>query len=187
MVAGRECYKCYLRSTFAHADSGGFEKPPLRKHKRWRQHPATDSTTKNMRIIFTILTILTFNTAYGFNRLDTIANWQIYYGDKLVVSGHEPNARNPEIGIITVKGQIEKLKIFYRYDAVKPERRTIKITSGTETLYNQPQELKDNHPTLLDLKEIIKNKKGTFEIQIYYTDDITTEKNRLIGKIRIEN
>jgi hypothetical protein len=25
----------YLRSTFAHADSGGFESPPLRKHKRW--------------------------------------------------------------------------------------------------------------------------------------------------------
>jgi hypothetical protein len=35
MVAGRVSYKCYLRSTFAHADSGGFEKPPLRKHKRW--------------------------------------------------------------------------------------------------------------------------------------------------------
>jgi len=34
MVAGRVSYKCYLRSTFAHADTGGFEKPPLHKHKR---------------------------------------------------------------------------------------------------------------------------------------------------------
>lgn len=158
-----------------------------RQHKRWRPYSATDSTTKNLRMIFTILTILTFNTAYGFNRLDTIANWQIYYGDKLVVSGHEPDARTPDIGTIAIKGQIEKLKIFYRYDAVKPERRTIKITSGTETLYNEPQVLKDNHPTLIDLREITKNKRGTFEIQIYYTDDITIEKNRLIGKIRIEN
>lgn len=140
-----------------------------------------------MNVIFSILTILTFNTAYSFNRLDTLANWQIYYGDKLVTSGHEPNARTPDIGTIAVKEKIEKLRIIYRYDAVKPERRTIKILSGTETLYNQTQELKDNHPTLIDFNEIIKHKKGSFEIQIYYTDDITKEKSRLIGKIRIEN
>jgi len=34
MVGWRVSSKCYLRSTFAHADSGGFESPPLRKHKR---------------------------------------------------------------------------------------------------------------------------------------------------------
>ncbi len=47
MVAGRECYKCYLRSTFAHADSGGFEKPPLRKHKRCQQCVKTDETSND--------------------------------------------------------------------------------------------------------------------------------------------
>ena len=47
MVAGRVSYKCYLRSTFAHADSGGFEKPPLRKHKRCGQPRWTDEKTEN--------------------------------------------------------------------------------------------------------------------------------------------
>jgi hypothetical protein len=37
MAGWRVSYKCYLRSTFAHADSGGFESPPLRKHKRCAQ------------------------------------------------------------------------------------------------------------------------------------------------------
>ena len=36
MVGWRVSSKCYLRSTFAHADSGGFGSPPLRKHKRYR-------------------------------------------------------------------------------------------------------------------------------------------------------
>jgi hypothetical protein len=34
MVAGRQGIKYINPTTFSHADSGGFEKPPLRKHKR---------------------------------------------------------------------------------------------------------------------------------------------------------
>jgi hypothetical protein len=37
MVAGRQGIKYIYPTTFAHADSGGFEKPPLRKHKRCAQ------------------------------------------------------------------------------------------------------------------------------------------------------
>jgi hypothetical protein len=37
MVAGRHSIKYIYLTTFSHADSGGFEKPPLRKHKRWWQ------------------------------------------------------------------------------------------------------------------------------------------------------
>lgn len=109
-----------------------------------------------MKTYLVILTLLTLNEASGSNRLDTIANWQIYYGDKLVTAGHEPNARTPEVGTVTFKGQIQKLKIFYNYDAAKPEWRTIHIKSETMTLYNETQQLKGNHPALIDLKELIK-------------------------------
>jgi hypothetical protein len=34
MVAGRQGIKYIYPTTFSHADSGGFEKPPLRKHQR---------------------------------------------------------------------------------------------------------------------------------------------------------
>jgi len=34
MVAGRQGIKYIYPTTFSHADSGGFDKPPLRKHKR---------------------------------------------------------------------------------------------------------------------------------------------------------
>jgi hypothetical protein len=54
MVAGRVSYKCYLRSTFAHADSGGFEKPPLRKHQRCVQ-PLMDKLVMLLVIWFTIV------------------------------------------------------------------------------------------------------------------------------------
>ncbi len=37
MVAGRKGIKYIYPTTFSHADSGGFEKPPLRKHKRCMQ------------------------------------------------------------------------------------------------------------------------------------------------------
>jgi hypothetical protein len=53
MVAGRQSYKYIYPTTFAHADSGGFEKPPLRKHKRWQLF-----TIKQMKRILTILLLL---------------------------------------------------------------------------------------------------------------------------------
>jgi hypothetical protein len=56
MVAGRVSYKRYLRSTFSHADSGGFEKPPLRKHKRWLQ--ALENLTTMTRTTILYLTLL---------------------------------------------------------------------------------------------------------------------------------
>jgi hypothetical protein len=37
MVAGRQSIKYIYPTTFSHSDSGGFEKPPLRKHKRYQQ------------------------------------------------------------------------------------------------------------------------------------------------------
>jgi len=37
MVAGRQGIKYIYPTTFSNADSGGFEKPPLRKHKRYGQ------------------------------------------------------------------------------------------------------------------------------------------------------
>jgi hypothetical protein len=36
MVVGRQGIKYIYLTTFSHADSGGFEKPPLQKHKRSR-------------------------------------------------------------------------------------------------------------------------------------------------------
>jgi hypothetical protein len=136
-------------------------------------------------LITIILSVITFHKAMGLSKLDTLANWQIYYGEKLITAGHEPNSRTPDPGIITIKGKAEKLKIVYTYDAVKPEVRTIKIKRGKETLYDQTEHLKDNHPALIDLNEVLKKKKGDFEIQIYYTDDRMIEKNRLIGVIKI--
>lgn len=136
-------------------------------------------------LITIILSVVTFQKVMSLSRLDTLVNWQIYYGEKLITAGHEPLSRTPDPGIITIKGKAEKLKIVYRYDAVKPEIRTIKIKRGNETLYDQTEHLKDNHPALIDLNEVLKKKKGSFEIQIYYTDDRTIEKNRLIGKIKV--
>ena len=37
MVARRQGIKYIYPTTFSHADSGGFDKPPLRKHKRYAQ------------------------------------------------------------------------------------------------------------------------------------------------------
>ena len=130
--------------------------------------------------------MLTLNKAMSFHHLDTLATWQIYVGDKLVTAGREPNSRTPDPGTITIKEKIEELIISYRYDVVKPEVRTIVIKSETETLYDQTQHLKDNHPTSIDMNEILKNHKGTFEVQVFCTDDIITEENRLIGRIRIK-
>jgi len=38
-VAERQGIKYIYTTMFSHADSGGFVKPPLRKHKRWWQAP----------------------------------------------------------------------------------------------------------------------------------------------------
>ncbi len=63
MVAGRLSIKYICLTTFSHVDSGGFEKPPLRKHKRWWQLPLdpldSDMNKKNINILATIILGLT--------------------------------------------------------------------------------------------------------------------------------
>ena len=141
-----------------------------------------------MRVIRTLLTTIVVLSSLNFGycaNLDTLANWQIYYAGELITAGHE-FISNQKIGSLKLKDQTDKLQIYYRYDAVKPEWRTIKIVSGFDTLYDATQQLKDNHPHLIDLNKLIGNREGTLEIKIYYTDDITSEKNRLIGTIKLE-
>lgn len=138
------------------------------------------------RILFAILLTLSINEAQCFNQPDTITNWQIYYGDKLIVAGHEPNARVPDIATIHLVDSIKELKIVYRYCAGAPKWRTIEIKNGPDILYSAEDRLKDNRPHVLDLGELVDGKSGSFDIQIYYSDDITHEKDKLIGEIRIE-
>lgn len=135
-------------------------------------------------LLLTFGFILSLNFGYC-TKLDTITNWQIYYDGELVTAGHDFIA-NQKIGTLKLKKQPSKLQVYYSYDFAKPEWRTIKMVCESDTLYNETQHLKDNHPHLIDLNELFENRKGTFQIKIYYTDDITTEKNRLIGTIKLE-
>lgn len=119
---------------------------------------------------------------------DTIANWQIYYGDRLITSGNENRHRVPLVGKIFITDKVDKLTIHYQYDSKKPVWRTIVKKSGQEVLFEGAQQLKDNHPSSINFKKIPDREKGhPFTIQIYYTDNVTREKNRFIGEIEIKN
>jgi hypothetical protein len=50
MVAGRQGIKYIYPTTFSHADSGGFEMPPLRKHKRWQQLGLVDRFVQIVKV-----------------------------------------------------------------------------------------------------------------------------------------
>lgn len=63
MVAGRQGIKYIYPTTFAHADSGGFQKPPLRKHKRCASFTLGQISHLIKRLTL-ILTILTTTTAW---------------------------------------------------------------------------------------------------------------------------
>jgi hypothetical protein len=138
-----------------------------------------------MKIFLLIFILFTSKTIYGNSRYDTIANWQIYYGNKLLTSGNENQYRVPETGSLVLTKERKKLEIFYRYDAVKPERRTITIKNGAKVVFHETQHLKDNHPSLIDTGKLFNQINNGDIIHIYYTDDVTHEKNRLIGKIKI--
>jgi hypothetical protein len=132
--------------------------------------------------ILTLLTIICKGACA--NPVDTIANWQIYYGDILILKGNELG----HVDLIIENLKIDKskrLKIYYRYDAAKPEWKQVIIKTKTETLYDQTQYLKDNHPHLIDLHELDFSNDGRVVIEIYYTDNISKVKNRLIGTIKI--
>lgn len=139
------------------------------------------------RIFWVALMFFVFQQAEAFDGNDTIPNWQIYYGEKLIVAGHEPNVRVPDVGIIHVKNSADRLKIVYRYDSVKPRWRAIEIKNGPEILYSAEDRLRDNQPHEVDVGELIMGKTSSFYIQIYYSDHITPEKDRLIGEIEIRS
>lgn len=139
-----------------------------------------------MKVSLVVFFFLISKFGLSFCLPDTIANWQIYYGSRLITSGNENQHRVPLTGKIFMKDKFERLAIHYAYDATKPEWRKIVIKSGNEVLFEGTQYLKDNHPTLIDFQEVLNKKKGyDFTIQIYYSDNITREKNRFIGEIEI--
>jgi hypothetical protein len=139
-----------------------------------------------MKTLILLLFLVAGNALYGSIKLDTIANWQIYYDSELITSGNEYAHRVPDTGVLKLGEERKNLVIHYGYDFDKPEWREITIKSGDEIIYSAKEELKDNHPAKIDLSKIRQIGEGKFkEIQVYYSDDITSEKNRLIGKINL--
>jgi hypothetical protein len=137
-----------------------------------------------MRNIFIITVLLTtFALKASKMPLDTITNWQIYYGKILLVKGNASGHFEPSKVSVKVDSS-RKLKIFYRYDAVKPEWRRIVIKSQAKIVYDEIQHLKDNHPALISLQDL-KLDSNKVTADIYYSDNISKGKEILIGSIVI--
>jgi|GEM_PF-3497263 len=119
--------------------------------------------------------------------LDTIANWSISYNDQVIIRGNETGEINQLKKVVRLKSPQDELTIHYRYDAVKPQSRTITIRQKDVVVYQSIQHLKDNHPSTILMKELMQKLKSKVTLlTIYYADDITNGKERMIGKIEIE-
>ena len=76
-----------------------------------------------MRTSLLIFILFVSKTVYGNCLYDTIANWQIYYGTKLLTSGNENQYRVPETGSLILSKEKEKLEIYNRIKKLKFRER----------------------------------------------------------------
>jgi hypothetical protein len=149
------------------------------------------SGVETMKALLLLCLLLGFGSlnlkAENTSRFDTIAHWPISYNGQIIIRGNETGQIEQIKRGIKVKSPQDKLIIDYRYDAVKPQVRTIIIKQNGVMLYKGIQHLKDNHPSIIFMKEVIQDSKAKAALlEIYYSDDILKGKERMIGQIQVE-
>jgi hypothetical protein len=175
MVAGHQGIKYIYPTTFAHADSGGFEKPPLRKHKRWRQ------ALIYMRYYLIFFLISNFGSIYAQKypniQFDETLKTSEFYVDRFV------NRSVLGSGMWILK---ENKKLKFKTTSDSPPHTPAK-TIGNWALYNDTVIFKIKKRTLYDHQinpskqrpNTLKFKSFTFK-WLTETNNLTEEKNPII-------
>jgi hypothetical protein len=112
---------------------------------------------------------------------DTIANWQIFYGKKLIAKGNVNGRVEYLIDTILYDSNSNYLTIHYNYDSVDPERKEIEIWEDKRVL---TKEIFKEKPFRIDVQEILtkKTKNRIIKLKIFYWDN-SINKKQLIGQL----
>lgn len=148
----------------------------LRIFGRWA---SCRKTMKKHLITFFILSWTI--SSWATTSLDTIPNWQIYYGKVILIKGNttQTTAETKEIRI--KKDVVWELDISFNYDTRTQTESELEIKIGDRTLRTLKSVIEEGGFFVIPTKDLIdtKTKGKKYEMDFYYSDDRGTTKLKL--------